>query len=94
MHLLTSSRTISAALLLSLAACCNAQQSQYAIEHLAGNAYMYSGGGTGTFMVTPDGVAVADAPNPGIVTRGRSIPISKLSEILFAPEIGGKNEDS
>jgi len=51
---------------------------------------MYSGGGTGTFMVTPDGVAVADAPNPGIVTRGRSIPISKLSEILFAPEIGGK----
>lgn len=90
MYLLTSSRTISAALLLSLAACCSAQQSQYAIEHLAGDAHMHSGGGTGTYMVTPDGVAVADAPNPGIVTRGRSIPISKLSEILFAPEIGGK----
>ena len=27
---------------------------------------MYSGGGTGTFMVTPDGVVVADAPNPGV----------------------------
>ena len=66
MHLLTSSRTISAALLLSLAACCNAQQSQYAIKHLAGDVYMYSGGGTGTFMVTPDGVVVADAPNPGV----------------------------
>ena len=66
MRILASSRTIVAALLLILAAGSSAQQSEYTIEHLAGDVYMYSGGGSGTFMVTSEGVVMADAPNPGV----------------------------
>lgn len=53
------SRTLSIAVLSTIGLCAHAQQ-EYSITHLAGDVYMFSGGGQNTFMVTPEGAVVAD----------------------------------